>query len=47
MSLSASFLLQGGFVSDPLPAASEGELGPTVQGELKVREESWPGRDRQ
>lgn len=31
MSLSASFLFQGGSVSDPFPAASEGEVGPAVE----------------
>ena len=39
VSLSASFLFQGRSVSDPFPAASEGEVGPTVERELKVREE--------
>lgn len=31
MSLSASFMFQGGSVSDPFPAASEGEVGPAVE----------------
>lgn len=35
MSPSASFLFQGGSVSDPFPAASEREMGPTVKGKLK------------
>lgn len=35
MSFSASFLFQGGSVSDPFSAASEREAGPTVKGETE------------
>lgn len=46
MSFSASFLFQGGSVSDLFSAASEREAGPTVKGKLRVnKEKRWPSKE--